>query len=237
MNPPTQDIFEWVWVEPAEPDAPQLVRVQWRTTGQDDRLVQVYVDGRPYAVNPFAVVDEMYLELDRSVDHWIELLAVDAGDACRDLSNRLSALGVRPVNQASLALVRDERLDASARVTVTVDGQVRHVGPMWGGADSRAGFGGLFGVGEFGRDAATGPGVGIDVFGAGAFGAGGTSWHWRGAAPAGVSEIDAIVHDAGGHEIGRLTEPVTVTTDRLPRPASQFKHSTGPTGLTLHWTP
>ncbi len=234
MNQPTQTIFERVLLRPVEPDVTGAALLTWHAD-QGDWLVQVYVNGRLYDVTHRANQWQMWLHLDRRRMAIVELLAVDPTDRWRDCSDHLSAGQPRWTTQASLAITRDETLSIDARVAVTVDGQPHTTEPLWGVDDNRGGFGGLFGIGEFGRDAATGPGHGLGEFGVGPFNSDATAWRWQtGSLPAGEHVIACVVHDRHGRAIAELAEPVHVVIDAAP---ALPRDVTIDADFNLTWTP
>lgn len=237
MMPPTQAIFRAVRLLDAAPAAAGLALLHWQSDDPAGRLVQVYLNGELCEVTDRTDERELWLHLDRSIANRVELIAVDPAERWLDYRDRLSAFDPRPTTTASLALRRDEALPIDTIVTVEVDGHCADRRPMWGAMDSRGGFGGLFGVGEFGRDEPAGPGIGLGAFGVGSFGADGRAWRWRDdRLPAGAHEIHATARDATGRVLATMTEPDTFTIDPLPTPATLI-HETSPTGLTLRWNP
>ena len=166
----------------------------------------------------------MWLHLDRAADVRVELLAVDAADAWVDHSTLLRSWDPPFVTRAALAIVRDERLPIDSRVVVAVDSEDEADAPLWGVADSRAGFGGLHGIGEFGRDHATAPGSGLGEFGIGAMGGEGAAWRWRrDDLPAGDHELSMRVLDHTGATAGQVETPTSISLDGLPASARNVK--------------
>lgn len=217
----------------AVPDRPGLALLSWRTAGLDGLAVQIYLDGRLYDVAPDALTGECWLWLERSHVHRVELLAVEPGDAWRDLADRLAGSDPPFTGEAAVQLARDETLDAAARVAVSIDGAApAGDGPLWSASDARNGFGGLMGIGAFGWDLATGPGLGLGEFGVGPLGGDGTAWRWR---------SDPL--DAGGHTLTiTVTNPdddligqaqASVTIDAPPAPARDLVIDDT---LTLRWS-
>lgn len=233
MNGPTQSVFESVALRPSRAGLAGLSHLTWRAPQQGDRLVQVYVDGSRYATTADPTQRSMWLWLDHTAGHWIELLAVDCADALVDRSSHLTADSPRPRTTTELALRRDESLDVEATVRVSVDGKLDHVSPLWAATDHRSGFGGLFGIGRFGHDDATALGFGFGDLGGGVFGEDNTFWRWRrNDLPAGDHVISAEVVDRFGRTIGQLTPSPTVSIDKLPGVAQRL---TIDPDFTLRW--
>ena len=118
-------------------------------------------------------------------------------------------------------MLRDEGLPIDARGVVSVDGADAVEGRLWDAMDFRSGFGGLFGEGEFGHDAASAPGNGMGEFGVGAMGMDGVAWRWASQALAAGEHVLALrVTDAAGRTIAQVAEPRTVMIEKLPGAAS-----------------
>lgn len=224
-----QTTFEHVRLAAADPPFEQLAQLTWRLAEPAGRAVQVYVDGELYDAAADAEPSELWLHLDRSVDHRIALMAVEPAERWVD---HVQA----PPPQPSLVLGRDESLPIDSVGTVRIGGVVVYEERLWSAADHRGGFGALFGVGEFARDAPTGPGLGLGEFAVGPFGADGRAWRWRGAPlPPGPHTIDAQVHDAAGRTVAQLPAPIQHDAPPpLPAPPA-LTAEPGPTGLTLRW--
>ena len=178
--------------------------------------VQVYVDGELFDVLPVGDhgVGEAWLPLDRGVSHRVELVAVQE-DVWR--ARDVQAWEPPVVDRAGVAVLRDERLPAGAGVRVALDGDTVHQAAMWGPGDPRSGFGGWFGVGGFGFDAASGPGLGEGPLGWGPLGSDGEPWRWRdGRLPAGEHSVTAEATDSGGRVVEASTATVTIAANPLP---------------------
>ena len=187
----TQDVFDLVLARGVLMELGEhggLAHVWWRAPLQDERLVQVYVDGELAEVTDWPDEREVWLTLDRSRPHRIELLAVDAPDALEPHPEALRSWD-RAFNTLEAAVLRDERLAVESVVSAAVDGAVADEGPMWSARDHRGGFGALFGVGPFGMDDATGPGLGGGELGYGVLGTDGAAWRWN------RTDIDAGAHE------------------------------------------
>jgi len=216
---------------------PTLAHLWWSAPGQGDRLVQVYVQGELYDVTLDISQREMYLILDRTHTNRIELLAVPADDpeaAWRPQPDLLASWNPSVNSTAQVRLVRDEALAVDTQVLVSVNGASLDHGPMWPNDVPRSGFGALMGVGCFGFDDATGPGLGLGDLGAGPLGADGFAWRWRrDDLPLGVYDIDlATVSHAGL----AVTNPLTfqnVAIDDLLEPVTGL---TLDGAFTLSWT-
>jgi len=227
--------YELVLVHEALRPHAGLALLTWRQAACDDRLTQVYVDGRWYDTTDQPTQRQRWLELDRSIHHRIELLAVAPADRWTDFGSRLTDLS--STGRVSVALTRDSALDIDSAVQVYVDGQLVESRPMWTAADPRAGFGGAFGIGEFGRDEITGPGHALGAFGVGPFGSDGQPWRWADdhLAP-GMHEIDVRIIDTHGRIVGELDESIE---HEIAEPMTRIGSLTiddGPTGLTLRWS-
>ncbi len=219
MTQPTQAIFDRVLLRPSDRDVPGRALLTWQATGQGERLVQVYVNDRLYDVTTAPAQRRMWLHLDRQTDVRIELLAVPPAAAWVDHGGELRSWIPRFVTAAVLVMTRDERLPIDSRAIVTVDGQAEPAIALWAAGDSRAGFGALHGMGEFGRDRATAPGEGLGEFGAAPHGGDGSAWRWRREdLPAGEHELAVQVTDGTGAIVGQLDAPLTVDIDRPPDP-------------------
>lgn len=189
-----------------------LYHLRWRMANQADRLVQAYVDGHLTQVSTDPVQRSMWLTLDASCTHLIELVAVDAsGDAdpWQPWSNA-SAGGCSGF--VVLRMIRDARWPQGAVVVVRVDGNEVDRKSVWPASVSRGGFGSLFGVGGFGHDAATGPGLGVAALGHGPLGADTSplSVQVAGLAP-GDHTIELRIQDAAGQWIDQGGYQTTVT--------------------------
>ena len=239
MTTATQDIFERVIARPvstATGEHASLVHLAWSAPQQGQRLVQVYVDGQIVEVTADPMQREMWLLLDRSQARRIELLAVPPDEIHTPRPHLLSNWDPAVTSQATLHIVRDESLPVDTRLEVSIDNEPVDRGPMWPADEHRGGFGGLFGLGEFGRDALTGPGLGMGELGMGPLGSEGTAWRWsRGdLSPSPVGHDLAVT--ATDHTGRAVAVPVTVDDiriDALPDAAATF---TIDPNFTLNWT-
>jgi hypothetical protein len=232
MSDATQDNFTRVLLMPGVPDGPGLVHLRWTASGMAGRVVQVYVDRRLYDVCDGDTA-ETWLHLHRSAGVRIELLAVPLRDAWTEFAGELRGWTPAFVTEAALAIVRDESLPIDSRVIVTVDDGDDAGHRLWPAGVSRSGFGGLFGAGEFGHDAATGPGHGLGEFAVGPFGADGAAWRWRKEdLPPGAHTLSLRIEDSRGRVVGQLAPPQTVTIAAPPRPAENL---TIDSTYTLRW--
>lgn len=236
MNQPTQTVFDQVLLRSAPPEAAGTCLLSWQMNASAGYRVQVYINGRLHDTAVDAQQRQMWLHLDRSIENRVALLAVDPADRWTDHSDQLSI--DPPANSlAEFALHRDLALPVDAEVELSVDGQATHRGPLWSALDTRGGFGGVFGHGEFGHDDLTGPGLGLGEFGAGPFGSDGAAWRWStGRLTAGDHTIGVSVLDDAGRTVGEFDEPRSITVDALPKPASAITFENSPTGLTLKWS-
>ena len=237
---PTQEIFEMTIARPvvwASGEDDSLVHLWWSAPDQGDRLVQVYVDGRLTDVSSSSNQREMWLMLDRSRPRRIELLAIDEADddgAWREYSHLLNQWQPEICGEATVSLVRDERLPVDSHMLVQVDGNTVDQGMLWPADESRSGFGGIFGVGDFGYDSATGPGLGVGELGMGLLGLDGTAWRWRrDDLAAGEHEITIMTEDASGQTAASPLVMEDVAIERLPQAASDLQVSED---FTLTWS-
>ena len=235
MPQPTQDIFELTLARPATTatgEHPHRVHLWWRAPEQGERLVQVYIDGQLHDATAHSGQRDLWLTLDRSHPHRIELLAVDPDCVCQDFAHLLTAWSPDVRDTAAITILRDETLPADTQIEIAIDGQRVASEPMWQADTHRSGFGNLFGLGGFGIDDATGPGLGLGELGMGVLGADGNAWRWREPRlPAGEHTITTTATTADGQP---LTAPITqtVTIDQLPEPA---RNLTLDPDFTLHW--
>lgn len=241
----TQEVFEVVLARSVvggggggEADQDQvLVHVWWRAPGQGERLVQVYVNGVLTEVTTHVEQRELWLMCDRTRTQRIELLAVDAGRSGMVWASHEGALDCwepAVVGSAKMAVVRDEKLPADTRLIVEVDGREGDRGLMWPAGEHRGGFGGLFGLGEFGLDAVTGPGLGQGELGLGALGVDGTAWRWRSDdLAAGTHELKVKARDKRGVEVAGAVTVDGVVIEALPRAVAGFEVGGD---FTLRWS-
>lgn len=235
---PTQDVFELTLVRAVGHEAGEdavLAHLWWKATSQGERLVQVYVDDELTDVSMTVDQREMWLMLDRSSDHRVELLAVDADDADGlwvSHVDLLQAWQPAVTDVASIWAVRDERVAADADVSVLVDGGVVDEAALWPADVSRSGFGAVFGEGGFGTDTATGPGLGMGELGFGPLGADGTGWRWRRADLA-TGEHALILAVQEGSAPATQADLGTVMIARLAPPAKDLAIGAG---FELSWS-
>lgn len=169
----TTDIFKSVHALPVMTDAgehPHLINVMWVLHEASPHAVQIYVDGTLRDTATCKNQSSMWLALDRSRAHVISLLGVDPSQAFLEQSNELQSFEPVFVSHWSTSMLRDESLPADAVVHIELDGQTQHRRPLWESHIARSGFGSLFGVGDFGSDAITGPGLGYGALGHGPLG-------------------------------------------------------------------
>ena len=171
--------------------------------------VQVYVDGELSEVSAEVGRGGVWLVLDGARDHRVELLVVPVELAWVSRARALGWWGV--------SVVREESWPVDAQVVVRVDEEEAARGALWAGDAARSGFGGLFGYGGFGVDAATGPGLGGGELGMGPLGADGDAWAWRGRGLSeGEHEVALAVVGEDGAELGEVTELGVVSVDAVP---------------------
>lgn len=218
-----QEVFASVLARPAHTIAGEhasLVHVWWSVAPMriGDRVVQAYVDGVLTAVSLTPAQHEIWLVIDRSRPRRIELLAVPAtpGDArwraypsdLRSWPDLKSAV--------SLAITRDARLPVDARVGVALDGGEAIASPVWPAHEHRAGFGALLGVGGFGHDDATAPGLGRGELGAAPLGDEGRAFRARFDADAGSHGVAVSAHSNAGSSLSDTAELTNLVTSQLP---------------------
>jgi hypothetical protein len=202
-----------------------LARVSWSVDGLAGRSVRIYVDGVLWDVVCDGAVGEAWLMLDGAGARRVELASVAATEAFAGGadSTPLEVAGWSPgfETSAELAVIRDERLAVESEVRVSVDGVDDGGHRYWDAAESRGGFGGLFGAGGFGWDGGASVGLGLGEFGVYGFGFGGTAWRWR---DDGLSEGDHVlglrVEDGRGVELASLTEEAPASVEALPEAAA-----------------
>ena len=236
---PTQSVFEKVLAMPVlhhgGHDA-ALVHVWWSAPQQGHRLVQVYVNGELCDVSVDVEQRELWLLLDRRYGHHISLLAVPANHETSAWTNhsRLLDNDRRAFDRrATAAIVAKESLPIDTQIAVALDGQKTGTHPLWDDDSPRSGFGSLFGLGDFGFDAATGPGLGHGQLGAGPLGADGAAWQWRNTRLAtGQHTLVLTLTDRDGHAVSPGFEKQFDITP-LPAPAINL---TLTSNATLIWT-
>lgn len=240
----SSDTFALVLAQPVITPAgehPRLVHLSWRPSAGADlsqRLVQVYLDGMLVAVTQSESQREAWISCDRRRPHCLELLAVPTDDPD-------SAEGFWRTWPASLTgcdsssgrfvvrLLRDERLPVKTQILVRLDGQEIDRLPLWADDEHRAGFGALFGLGQFGRDAATALGLGRGELGVGPLGLDGVAWRWQGDDwPAGTHVLELAAVDLAGQAVA---DPVTLTGLEIPPPPADAGPLTIQSDFTLLW--
>ncbi len=240
MSPATQDVFENVIARPVATrhgHHPCLVHLWWSAPDQGPRLVQVYVNDQLTDVTTDPTQRQLWLMIDRTRPQRIELLAVPALDpdaAWRPQPESLTHWDPPVTDHATLTVIRDERLPVDTRLQVHVDGQPTDRGPMWPASQHRGGFGALLGLGEFGRDAVTGPGLGLGQLGMGPLGSEGTAWRWRrDDLTPGSHDLTVTATDHRGRTVAQPLTAADTGIDALPPAAETF---TIDTAFTLAWT-
>lgn len=219
----TQDVFELVLARPVVTSAgehPRLAHLWWRAPLQGNRLVQVYIDETLYDVTHDAAVREMYLNLDRTRQHRIELLTVPADDPAtmwRPQPDLLRGWQPKIASAAKIDLVRDENLPVDTQIIISLDGKDVEYGPMWPPTEARAGSWSEEGITY---DGAFGLGLGVGELGAGPLGFDGTAWHWL------RNDLDPGMHDAWITSVDYAGSPVSLPlnvsllTEQLPSPVT-----------------
>jgi len=235
----TQIVFDLVLARPVMTPSGEHLRLAhlwWSAPSQGDRLVQVYVQGELYDVTLDITQREIYLNLDRTRTNRIELLAVPADDpeaVWRPQPDMLTSWSPGVVSATELRIVRDEALAIDTQVVVSIDGTNLDHGSMWPNDVPRSGFGALMGMGCFGFDDATGPGLGIGDLGAGSLGADGFAWFWhRGDLGPGVYNLDLTTVNHAGLPTANPLGFLDVAIDDLPAPVAGL---TLDEAFTLSW--
>ena len=238
--PATQDVFELMLARPvvtAGGDHRSLVHLWWKAPLQGDRLVQVYVNGLLTEASQDPDQRDMWLILDRSRPQRIELIAVDVSDpdqVWRAHPERLASWSPKVSSVVSLTALRDERLPVDTELSVEVDGSAVDQGALWPADAHRGGFGSLFGLGDFGGDAITGPGLGQGELGMGPLGTDATAWAWRrDDLDIGSHELALSPQDAAGRPVANPPSLEAITIERLPPAATTL---TIDPDFTLRWT-
>lgn len=226
---PTQENFDWtIAFSLIKGNAPHqwLVYFAWRMNGSADHLVQVYVNDRLYDVTIHPGQRELWLTLDRSREHRIELLALPIAEALDPwLSHHGLLMTWQPQvgDHPALAVVRDEALPIDATFTVEVAGHTE-TRAVWTARDARSGHGAVFGIGGFGYDNSTHPDFEFEDDGS-------TQtaiepqvpWRWSDdSLPAGDHTLQVLASDEHGLPVSTplVVDPFHV--DRLPTPAKNL---------------
>lgn len=221
----TQDVFELVLARSVVTSTGEhggLVHLWWRAPLQGNRLVQIYVDEVLYDVTLDVAVRDMYMVLDRSHQHRIELLAVPVDDpdaVWRPQPDLLRGWNPGINSAARIELVRAEDLPVDTDLAVLVDGKDMACGPMWPGYEARAG--------SWSAEGATynepfGLGLGIGDLGAGPLGYDGTSWRWwRSDLNTGSHDVRFTAEEQAGCPVS-VPLDVTFLTEHLPCPATHL---------------
>ena len=236
----TQAVFEKVIARPAVTAAGQhgsLVHLWWSAPTQGDRVVQIYLDSQLIDVTARPTQRQAWLMIDRTRPSRIELLAVDPADpddAWRPMPDLLTHWDPAVVSNATVTVIRDEKLPVDTRLVVSIDGVESDRGAIWPADEHRGGFGALFALGEFGRDAVTGPGLGAGELGMGPLGSEGTAWRWQrnDLPPPGSFSIETRAVDHTGRQVALPVTIDDVAIDALPTAAEAL---TIDDGFTLQW--
>ena len=232
MLEPILNHFENVYVSPPAADIDGPILLGWQIKSQEDRLVQVYVDGQLYDVASHPQQRLMWLHLDRSCPHQVELLAVATEQAWMNCAGCLQSVLSSVTERVGLVLLRDEALPIDSRVIVEVDGEEFVDERLWSAGDHRSGFGGLFGVGQFGYDDATSLGFGLGDYGESMFGDDGQVWRWHGSClKAGDHAVDVRI-ESGGVIVKQLEELVDVHVEPWDSIAKNLRIENG---FSLKW--
>lgn len=238
---PTQDVFELVLARSVMHSAgvdPWLIHIWWRAPQQGSRLVQIYLDGVLTDVTIDPQQREAWIFADRSRPHRVELLAISADDvesiwqARRDLLQTWTP-AVR--SSATVRTLRDSAWPVDGSMRVAIDGEQIDAVPLWPGTQSRIGFGSLFGLGEFGLDNATAPGLGARdaQLGWGPLGSDATAWPWSADELAPGSHTLSLQPVRADGQPFALSQTLSVQISTLP-PAPSQQSING--GFVLSWT-
>ncbi len=206
-----------------------VVHVFWRAMTQGERVVQAYVDGRLAAVSAEAAERELWLMVDASKGHRVDLLAVPRDEAWRDFGSELEALGDTKLGWR-LGVVRDLRLPMETVMQVKAGERVVHESMLFAGDQTRSGFGGLMGLGTFGFDDATAPGLGEvnSELGNGPLGFDGGVWHFVGVGEvANQGTVTLLALDATGAKVAQSWVMEDVVRRTAPRSAEDVRVETG----------
>lgn len=213
-----------------------LVHLWWREDSTRDRLVQAYVNGDLVDATAQPSQRELWLLIDRSRPNRIELRSVpaDASDALWIAPSDRVEYWTPPVtNLAEALVIRDESLPIDTQIEVAVDGRVVATGELWPGEVPRRGFGGLFGLGDFGQDAVSGWGLGRGELGFGPLGTDAAAWRWRDPdLSPGPHTITLTAKDLNGQKRS-LQTALPLVVDALPDAALSL---TAEPDFTLTWT-
>jgi hypothetical protein len=228
----TQSIFSHVLLRPCVSDETGLTLLTWQVNEPGNCAVQVYVNEHLYEVVERPGACELWMQLDRTQDVRVELLAVDPGRSWTPSVDALQSWSPRLRSRVSLAIPRPNELPVDARAVLTVNGVNEPSVPLWSDAESRSGFGGLMGIGGFGYDDATSIGFGLGLFGRSPLGTDDPDLRLtRDELPPGEHTASAFILDHAGNRVADAAA-VTIETSALPRPASSL--TIDPT-MTLHW--
>ena len=127
-------------------------------------------------------------------------------------------------SDAKVVLLRDERLAVDTRIGVRSDGVLMDRGPLWPASEHRGGLGALFGLGEFGHDSVTGPGLGVGELGMGPLGTDGTAWRWRrDDLPPGTHTLELSALERDGQASAPPLTIGDVEIEALPSPARSLR--------------
>lgn len=244
MNPAmTQAIFQSVQVRPViaagsawgtssacltSGTLPGYVQVAWQTGEQHDQLVLAYVDGRFAGMTHQTDQRELWLQMDPSISHEVQLWAISAEQAAGLIPPMTSGSSA----MATLTIRRDETWPVQTQLRWSVNDQQQPTLPLWSQLQPRSGFGGLFGQGGFGFDDAAGFGLGRGELAEGPLGSDSTNWrfhagHWSSQ----NHQVQLQAIDASGQPISRL-----VSIDRtVQRPIDTPGTLACDPDFTLHW--
>lgn len=210
---------------------PHLVHLWWRAPRQGDRLVRVFVDGELFATTLDPSQRELWLTLDRSVWHVIQLVTVDVARLNEPALAPPAPWEPPPRSHVSVTLTRDERIDAEAWIEASINGVVTDRAPLWPADEPRGGLGGTFGLGAFGVASAAAPGLGCGSLGRGRLGSDASTLAWRRRLPAGVSTVRLEARTPDGRP---AAEPVEFTAESPAPPSAASALRIDP-DFTLRW--
>jgi len=162
------------WWEPAvdsfDQEHPRFVFIGW--SGGGSTLVQIYLDEELHDVVVPGQDQFVHLGLDRTHARTVRVATTDVSGVWVEQSGGLGGSGLLTA-RVDAVLHRQPDSPVGARWRVRVDDQVVWDELEWDCVAGRPGFGGVFGLGDFGFEMGVGPGWELAPFGYGPFGCGG----------------------------------------------------------------
>ncbi|MFI4860970.1 MAG: hypothetical protein ACIAXF_09850 [Phycisphaerales bacterium JB063] len=198
-----------------------LTHLWWSAPAQGERVVQVYANERLHAVTLDPSHRELWLVFPPGRPVRLTLCAVDRSEAWVPRGADPDAQA--PRDGVAVEVLRDPSVPVGARLCVTVDDGEAECAPLFGAGVGRSGFGGVFGFGGFGMDAAACPGLGLGELGLGPLGADGEAWRWcRDDLSAGPHQLGLALSDSTGGFVAQAQD-VAFEIDRLPAPPAGLR--------------